>query len=64
MEVKRSISGRIMNVGNIIIRSQGETSPDRKMERVRKPLGVADQIRQVMAEPAVRVMGKEPQERK
>jgi len=61
MEVTRSISGRIMNVGDIIIHSQGETSPDRKMERVINPLRVADQIRQVMAEPAVRVIGKEPQ---
>jgi uncharacterized membrane protein YdbT with pleckstrin-like domain len=60
MEVKRSVSGRIMNVGDIIIRSQSETSPDREMERVRDPLAVAEQIRQVMAEPAVRIMGKEP----
>lgn len=60
MEVRKSVSGRIVNVGTIIIRSQGETSPDRKMFGVINPDHVADQIRQVMAVPAVRIVGREP----
>jgi hypothetical protein len=53
LEVIRSISARIVNSGNIIIRTQGER--DMRMERVRNALKVADQIREVMSRPIVRI---------
>jgi len=58
LEVTRSVSGRIVNSGNIIVRTQGDS--DVKMAKVRKPLKVADQIREVMARPTVRIEGQEP----
>ena len=58
LEVTRSVSGRIVNSGNIIVRTQGDS--DVKMVKVRKPLKVADQIREVMARPTVRIEGQEP----
>jgi len=58
LEVTRSISARIVNSGNITIRTQGDS--DIKMVKVRKPLKVADQIREVMARPTVRIEGQEP----
>jgi uncharacterized membrane protein YdbT with pleckstrin-like domain len=58
LEVTRSISARIVNSGDIIIRTQGDS--DIKMEKVRSPLKVADQIREVMARPIVRIEGQEP----
>lgn len=56
LEVIRSISSRIINSGNIVVRTQGDT--DIKMEKVRNPLKVAGQIREVMARPTVRIEGK------
>jgi len=53
LEVIRSVSGRIIGMGDMIIRTQGER--DVKMVRVHHPLEVADKIRQVMARPIVRV---------
>jgi hypothetical protein len=53
LEVTRSISARFVNSGNIIIRTQGER--DMRMERVRNVLKVADQIREVMSRPIVRI---------
>jgi membrane protein YdbS with pleckstrin-like domain len=58
LEVTRSVSGRIVNSGNITVRTQGDS--DIKMIKVRKPLKVADQIREVMARPTVRIEGQEP----
>jgi uncharacterized membrane protein YdbT with pleckstrin-like domain len=58
LEVVRSISERIVGFGNIIIRTQGDS--DVKMEKVRSPLKVAAQIREVMARPFVRIEGAEP----
>jgi uncharacterized membrane protein YdbT with pleckstrin-like domain len=58
LEVVRSISERIVGSGNIIIRTQGDS--DVKMEKVRSPLKVAAQIREVMARPFVRIEGAEP----
>jgi membrane protein YdbS with pleckstrin-like domain len=55
LEVIRSISERIINSGHIVIRTQGDTNV--KMERIRSPLKVAGQIREVMARPTVRVEG-------
>jgi uncharacterized membrane protein YdbT with pleckstrin-like domain len=53
LEVIRSVSGRIIGMGDMVIRTQGER--DVKMVRVRHPLEVADKIRQVMARPIVRI---------
>lgn len=60
LEVIRSISGRILNSGDIIISTQGEIDSDKKMVKVRNPLKVADQIRGVMARQVVRIEGQEP----
>jgi uncharacterized membrane protein YdbT with pleckstrin-like domain len=58
LEVIRSVSGRIVNSGNIIVRTQGDS--DIKMIKIKKPLKVADQIREVMARPTVRIEGQGP----
>jgi membrane protein YdbS with pleckstrin-like domain len=58
LEVTRSVSARIVNSGDIIVRTQGDS--DIKMVKVRKPLKVADQIREVMARPTVRIEGQGP----
>lgn len=63
LEVIRSISARIVNSGSILIRTQGERNI--KMDRVRNALRVADQIREVMARPIVRIEGQNiPAEKK
>ena len=62
LEVIRSVSGRIIGIGDMIIRTQGER--DVKMVRVRHPLDVADKIREVMARPIVRIEGPERSEEK
>lgn len=53
LEVDRSISGRIVDSGDIIIRTQSEN--DVMMVRVREPLKVAERIRKIMARPIVRI---------
>jgi hypothetical protein len=53
LQVNRSISGRIVGSGDIIIRSQSESNA--LMVRVREPLKVAEQIRKVMSRPIVRL---------
>ncbi|MCJ7469513.1 PH domain-containing protein [Candidatus Bathyarchaeota archaeon] len=55
LEVTRSVAARIVNSGDIIIRTQGEN--DVRMEKVRNPLKVANKIREVMARPTVRIEG-------
>jgi len=55
LEVVRSVSARIINSGDIIIRTQSETDSVRRMVRVRNPLKAADHIREVMARPMVRI---------
>ena len=60
MEVIRSISAKIMNLGDIIIHTQDGRGIPRKMQKVRNPSKVADQIREVMAKPIVRIEGQEP----
>lgn len=62
LEVIRTVSGRIVGIGHMIIRTQGER--DVKMVRVRNPLKVADQIREVMAKPIVRIEGQPSSEEK
>jgi uncharacterized membrane protein YdbT with pleckstrin-like domain len=53
LEVIRTLYSRIFNFGYIVIRTQGEREVG--MVRVRDPRKVADQIREVMARPIVRI---------
>lgn len=64
MEVTRSISGRIMNFGDITIRTQDESGADKKIVKIRDPMRVGNQIREVMARPTVRIEGQRPSEEK
>jgi len=64
MEVTRSISGRIMNFGDITIRTQDESGADKKITKIRDPMRVGNQIREVMARPTVRMEGQRPSEEK
>ena len=57
LEVDRSVSGRMMNYGNIIIRSQSERVV--MMARVRDPMKVAERIRNIMGRPIVRIEGRD-----
>jgi uncharacterized membrane protein YdbT with pleckstrin-like domain len=57
LEVTRSISSRILNTGDITVRTQGEN--DIKLVRVKNPMIVADRIREVMARPVVRLERQE-----
>jgi len=58
LEVVRSLSARIVNSGDIVIHTQGDS--DIRMERVRSPLKVAAQIKEVMARPFARTAKSEP----
>jgi uncharacterized membrane protein YdbT with pleckstrin-like domain len=64
LEVFRSVVGRIVESGDIVIETQSEKDNVVRMVRVRNPLKVADQIREVMARPVVRIEGSEPREEK
>jgi uncharacterized membrane protein YdbT with pleckstrin-like domain len=58
LEVVRSVSNRILNSGNIIIRTQSEDEKGLVMLMVHDPLNVAAQIREVMSRPIVRIEGQ------
>jgi uncharacterized membrane protein YdbT with pleckstrin-like domain len=60
LEVFRSVVGRIVECGDIVVETQSEADSVVRLVRVRNPLRVADQIRGVMARPVVRVEGSEP----
>ncbi len=60
MEVRQSVGGRLLDYGDIIIRTQTETSPNRRMIKIKNPQNVAAQIREVMARPIVRIEGQQP----
>ncbi len=60
LEVIRSVSARMLNMGDIIIRTQSETDSNKMMVMVRNPLNVGGQIREVMAHPIVRIEGQVP----
>jgi uncharacterized membrane protein YdbT with pleckstrin-like domain len=62
MEVTKSIVGRILNVGDITIRTQDERGADKIMQTIRNPMKVSDQIREVMSKPLVRIEGQPPSE--
>jgi hypothetical protein len=65
LEVFRSVVGRIVESGDIVIETQSEKDNVVRMVRVKNPLKVADQIREVMARPVVRIEGPaEPKEQK
>jgi membrane protein YdbS with pleckstrin-like domain len=57
LEVDKTAFGRILDFGDIAIRTQSEGAV--LMTRVRRPLNVADQIRKIMARPIVRIEGEE-----
>ena len=58
LEVIKSLTGRILNTGTIIM----ETNSDRdlKLVRIRDPIKVSSMIRQVMTVPMVRVASESP----
>jgi uncharacterized membrane protein YdbT with pleckstrin-like domain len=64
MEVTKSIIGRILNFGDIIIRTQDESGADKIMQTIRNPMKVSGQIREVMSRPIVRIEGQPPTETK
>ena len=64
MEVRKSIIGRILNFGDIIIRTQDESGADKIMQTIRNPMKVSGQIREVMSKPMVRIEGMPPTETK
>jgi uncharacterized membrane protein YdbT with pleckstrin-like domain len=64
MEVTKSIIGRILNSGDIIIRTQAESGSDKIMQTIRNPMKVSGQIREVMSKPIVRIEGQPPTETK
>lgn len=55
MEVVRTLTARMLNTGDIIIRTQDEPYGDKKMAMVRDAEDVADKIRDVMSKPVVRL---------
>jgi uncharacterized membrane protein YdbT with pleckstrin-like domain len=52
MQVYRSIIGRMLNVGDIVIRSEGEH--DIRLRKIRNPKDTMDKIRDVMSRPLVK----------
>jgi hypothetical protein len=56
LEVLQSVSARAINYGDIIIRTQSERVV--ALRRVKDPLKVAEQIREVMGKPIVRIEGQ------
>lgn len=52
MQVIRSLVGRMLNVGDIVIRSEGQN--DIRLKKIRKPVETMQQIRDVMARPLVK----------
>jgi hypothetical protein len=56
LEVLQSVSARAINYGDIIIRTQSERAVT--LWRVKDPLKVAEQIREVMGKPIVRIEGQ------
>jgi uncharacterized membrane protein YdbT with pleckstrin-like domain len=52
MQVIRSIIGRLLNVGDIVIRSEGEH--DIRLKKIQRPVEIMGQIRDVMSRPLVK----------
>lgn len=53
MQASRSIAGGILNVGDIVIQSEGEH--DIRLRKIRSPKYTMDKIRDVMSKPLVKV---------
>ena len=64
MEVTKSIVGRILNFGDITIRTQDESGADKIMRNIKDPMAVSGKIRQVMSRPIVRIDGQVPPEQR
>jgi uncharacterized membrane protein YdbT with pleckstrin-like domain len=60
MQVIRSLTGRLLNVGDIVIRSEGEH--DLRLKKIRKPVETMQQIRDVMSRPLVKFTNGETQD--
>ena len=58
LEVTRTLRGRILNMGDIVI--QADSDRDVALLRVRDPVKVSNMIRRVMTAPVVRVDGHGP----
>ena len=58
LEVTRSLSGRVVNTGNIVVET--DSHRDIALLRVHDPIMVSRLIRQVMTVPLVRVDGQDP----
>jgi membrane protein YdbS with pleckstrin-like domain len=55
LEVIRGVIGRIIEYGDIIIRTQNEIQSQKILKKVRTPLKVSEQIRYIMGRPIVRI---------
>lgn len=55
LEVIRSISSRVLNTGDILIRTQSERDFTKRLVKVRDPTRVANLIRDVMARPIFKI---------
>ncbi len=55
LEVVRGVIGRIIESGDIIVRTQSERDSEKVMHKIRDPLRVADQVRQVLGTQTVRL---------
>jgi uncharacterized membrane protein YdbT with pleckstrin-like domain len=60
MQVTRSLVGRMLNVGDIVIRSEGQN--DIRLKKIRRPVETMQQIRDVMARPLVKFTDGDRQE--
>jgi uncharacterized membrane protein YdbT with pleckstrin-like domain len=58
LEIIRTIPGRILNSGDIVVRTQSEGDWEKRMVKIRNPLKVGDEIRKVLTKPTFRVEDK------
>jgi uncharacterized membrane protein YdbT with pleckstrin-like domain len=58
LEVNRSVSARVVNSGDITVRTQGQSEV--VMQRIRDTWNVANKVREVMSRPVVRLEGQAP----
>jgi uncharacterized membrane protein YdbT with pleckstrin-like domain len=58
LEVRKSVGGRILNMGDIMIES--DSGRDLTLRRIRDPMKVSSMVRGVMATPMVRIAREEP----
>ncbi len=58
LEVNQSLMGRMLGYGDIIIHTQAERVAT--LQKVRTPMNAANQIRDIMGKPVVRIEGQPP----